>query len=54
MKKITRDIQLTLIVKLLLLIALWVICFRGAEKNTVDLGQWLYGVDSIVSTEANT
>ena len=48
MKKITRDIQLTLFIKFLLLIILWVVCFKGAEKNTVSLAQWLYGAEKSV------
>ncbi len=43
MKPLTRDIQFTLIIKFALLIVLWVICFKGAERNTTSMQQWLYG-----------
>ncbi len=43
MQPITRDIQLTLVIKLLLLFVLWFVCFHGAGKNSVDMAQWLYG-----------
>lgn len=43
MSTLTHDIRVTLIVKFLLLIVLWFVCFKGAEKNTVSMQQWLYG-----------
>ena len=43
MKKITKDILLTLMIKFFLLTMLWFFCFKGAEKNTVEMSQWLYG-----------
>ncbi|MCR9191526.1 MAG: hypothetical protein NXI01_02570 [Gammaproteobacteria bacterium] len=43
MKPITKDILFTLCVKFMLLTTLWLVCFKGAEKNTVDTQQWLYG-----------
>ncbi len=46
MKKITRDIQLTLLIKFILLFIVWCLCFKGAEKNTVGLAQWLYGAQN--------
>ena len=52
MKNITKDIQLTLAVKFVLLIALWVLCFKGAEKNTVGLAQWLYGANTEATTKS--
>ena len=46
MKKITRDIRLTLMIKFVLLLILWIVCFKGAEKNTTSLPQWLYGASA--------
>jgi hypothetical protein len=43
MTQLTRDIQLTLLIKIILLTALWMICFNGAVKNTVSPQQWLFG-----------
>ncbi len=43
MKTITKDITLTLCFKFILLIVLWMVCFRGIAKNPVHLAQWLYG-----------
>lgn len=43
MKAITKDIILTLCCKLIGLILLWIVCFKGVEKNPVGLAQWLYG-----------
>lgn len=54
MKKITRDIRLTLTIKFLLLIVLWVVCFKGAVKNTVSMPQWLYGSGAEVVSDKIT
>ncbi|HHF7345034.1 TPA: cytochrome oxidase putative small subunit CydP [Legionella feeleii] len=43
MKPLTRDILLTLLVKLLLLIALWWVCFKDVEKSSKNTQQWLLG-----------
>lgn len=43
MKPITKDIALTLCCKLVGLILLWTVCFKGVEKNPIALAQWLYG-----------
>lgn len=43
MKPLTRDIVVTLIVKLSLLIALWFVCFKNVEKPSKDVRQWLFG-----------
>lgn len=43
MNKLARDIRITLVIKFLLLIILWVVCFKGAVKNTVSMQKWLYG-----------
>ena len=43
MKHLTRDILITLAVKLLLLITLWWVCFKDVEKPTKDTRQWLLG-----------
>lgn len=54
MKRLTRDIQMTLIIKFTLLIVLWVFCFKGAEKNKVSMQQWLYGSGtSTLNTKAS-
>lgn len=50
MKQFTRDIQLTLIIKLLLLFGLWFVCFKDVEKSPVDTRQWLLG-NSIYAEE---
>lgn len=47
MKPLTRDISITLIVKLLLLITLWWVCFKDAEKPTKDPQRWLLGSSSL-------
>ena len=43
MKMFTKDIVLTLSIKLIFLILLWLVCFKGAPRNNIDLSQWLYG-----------
>lgn len=43
MSSARRDIARTLAIKLLLLVLLWFVCFRGAEKPTVDGPTWLLG-----------
>lgn len=43
MKMFTKDIVRTLAIKLVFLVLLWVVCFKGAPKNNIDLSQWLYG-----------
>lgn len=43
MKQLSRDIQITLLIKLVLLIALWFFCFKGTKKNTISTQQWLFG-----------
>jgi hypothetical protein len=47
MKPLTRDISITLIVKLLLLITLWWVCFKGVEKPSKDPRQWLLGSNAL-------
>lgn len=47
MKMFAKDIVRTLFIKLGFLILLWFVCFKGAQKNTIDLSQWLYGVQMI-------
>lgn len=53
MNTITRDIRLTLLIKFLLLMVLWIVCFKGAGKNTVSMQQWLYGSSVIESASKN-
>ncbi|MCP0914176.1 MULTISPECIES: cytochrome oxidase putative small subunit CydP [Legionella] len=43
MKPLTRDILLTLTLKLSLLIGLWFVCFKGAEKPAQEMHRWLLG-----------
>jgi len=43
MKPLSRDILITLTVKCMLLIALWWVCFKDAEKPTKDTRQWMLG-----------
>jgi hypothetical protein len=43
MKTLARDVTVTLIVKLSLLILLWIVCFKGVEKPSKDPQQWLLG-----------
>lgn len=43
MRTIQRDISLTLFIKVLLLIILWVVCFRGHKHPHVDGPTWLLG-----------
>ncbi|WP_367605759.1 cytochrome oxidase putative small subunit CydP [Legionella sp. W05-934-2] len=51
---LSRDIKITLLIKLLLLFLLWFICFRG-PRPTIDLGQHLYSIgttdDNMLSTK---
>ena len=49
MKHLGRDIRLTLVIKLALLMLLWFFCFKGAEKNKISADQWLFGSDAIPS-----
>ena len=46
MKRLSRDIQVTLLVKLILLVLLWFFCFKHAEKNTLSIQQWFLSSDS--------
>ncbi|MDX1836170.1 cytochrome oxidase putative small subunit CydP [Legionella taurinensis] len=43
MKPLTRDISITLLVKFILLVLLWWVCFRPVEKPVMDARQWLLG-----------
>ncbi|WP_164480557.1 cytochrome oxidase putative small subunit CydP [Legionella rubrilucens] len=43
MKPLTRDISLTLLVKLILLFLLWWVCFSHVKKPVMDARQWLLG-----------
>lgn len=46
MKPLTRDILVTLVVKFMLLITLWWVCFKDVEKPSKDTRQWLLGSSS--------
>ncbi len=43
MKSLSRDVVLTLIIKLSLLFILWFVCFKGVEKPSKNAQQWLLG-----------
>lgn len=45
MKPLTRDISVTLIIKLSLLFALWFVCFRGVQKPVQSTRDWLLGTN---------
>lgn len=51
MKPLTRDITLTLFLKLSLLFALWWVCFKGVERPKLDKAQWMLGASEIKSKE---
>ncbi|CAM4492251.1 MAG: hypothetical protein LEGION0403_FIIPPAGN_01684 [Legionella sp.] len=42
-KPLTRDILLTLTVKLSMLFVLWAVCFKNVEKPNKNTEQWLLG-----------
>lgn len=44
LKPLARDIIVTLIIKLILLISLWIVCFKNVEKSHLSNEQWLLGV----------
>ncbi|KTD63602.1 hypothetical protein Lsan_1035 [Legionella santicrucis] len=44
LKPLARDIIVTLVIKLILLISLWIICFKNVEKSHLSNEQWLLGV----------
>ncbi|WP_203455637.1 cytochrome oxidase putative small subunit CydP [Legionella sp. MW5194] len=52
MKALTRDISITLLVKFILLVLLWWVCFSHVEKPVRDARQWLLG--SSVSDETQS
>ncbi|MDI9818119.1 MULTISPECIES: cytochrome oxidase putative small subunit CydP [unclassified Legionella] len=43
MKPLTRDILLTLLVKLILLVALWFVCFKDIQRPSNTTKEWLLG-----------
>ena len=43
MRSLARDIQLTLFIKLSLLILLWFVCFKQTEKPEMNTQKWLLG-----------
>ncbi|WP_342447550.1 cytochrome oxidase putative small subunit CydP [Legionella israelensis] len=53
MRPLTRDILVTLIIKLSLLIALWFVCFKNVEKPSKDVRQWLLGTDLSTHISSN-
>lgn len=53
MKPLTKDIAVTLTIKFLLLITLWIVCFKSDHKTTKPAEQWLFGSD-ISSTKNNS
>ncbi len=53
MKSLARDIRFTLIIKFSLLTILWLICFKGMKKTTIDTQQWMLGssLHAVVSNQ---
>ncbi len=54
MSQAARDIRRTLLVKLLLLVVLWFVCFRGAEKPVVDGPKWLLGTSTLTPNQGGS
>jgi hypothetical protein len=54
MSHAARDIRRTLLIKLLLLILLWLVCFRGTEKPVVNGPSWLLGTNISTPKQGNT
>lgn len=53
MKTISRDISLTLMIKLLMLFILWYVCFKGMHKPVNDVSRWLLGSNSGTQVAGN-
>lgn len=45
MRSLARDIRITLLIKFSLLIILWIICFKGVEKPSMNTQEWLLGTE---------
>ena len=43
MRSLARDIKFTLFIKFSLLFILWLVCFKGVEKPSMNPQQWLLG-----------
>ena len=43
MRSLAGDIRVTLLIKFTLLIILWLICFKGVEKPSMNTKEWLLG-----------
>jgi len=43
MKPLTRDILVTLSIKLILLVVLWAVCFRSGTPPYKNTRQWFFG-----------
>ena len=41
--KPARDITITLIIKITLLVLLWFLCFKGVDKSNIPPKEWLFG-----------
>jgi hypothetical protein len=56
MQYLARDIKLTLLIKFTLLLILWWVCFKPAEKPVINTQLWLLGSVSQPNTTdiANT
>lgn len=50
MKPITREISLTLLLKLTLLFLVWFYCFKGTHKPIKDTREWFLG-DTPIKTQ---
>lgn len=47
MKTLTRDISVTLIIKLALLFVLWFVCFKDTRKPVQNTDAWLFEAKAI-------
>lgn len=45
MNMFAKDIVRTLLIKLVFLLTIWFVCFKGVPKNNIVLSQWLYGAN---------
>lgn len=48
MQPFSRDIQRTLLIKLILLFLLWFVCFKDVKKPVLNLQQWMFSAPSAI------
>ena len=48
-RSLARDIQITLLIKLTLLLLLWFICFKNTEKPVINTQQWMLGSETTLN-----